>query len=96
MNDDLDQIAKANIRHDIEHGNPKAIAPIKSTWNEARLIMRKQLTDRKIKRYQKEGWYSAEFRQERKDRAEKKARKHRRKDGNFEITEDGRLIYKPI
>ena len=55
-------------------------------------FMRGPLTDRKIAKYQKLGYYSAEFREARK---ELQARKRKRK-GNFVESEDGRLVYSPL
>lgn len=64
---------------------------VRSGWNEGLLLMHGPLTDRKIAKYEKEGWYSDEFRQARR---EKMARKSSR-NGNF-IVRDGSLIYNPL
>lgn len=62
-------------------------------------IVGKPLSDKRINHYQSAGWYSAEAKFARREaakmRAENKARKNRRS-GNFEIAEDGRMIYKPL
>lgn len=54
-------------------------------------IVGKPLSDRKIEQYLASGWYSADQKLARKERAEKK--KNRRR-GNFD-DRDGRLIYNP-
>lgn len=56
-------------------------------------IVGKLLTDRRIAYYQGRGWYEADARAARKERAEKRARKQN-KSGNFKL-EEGRLIYCP-
>lgn len=91
---DLNHLSRANRRHDMEHGDPGDATKLKSTWNEAKLIRKGYLTDRKIRRYEKLGYYSDEYRKARRERMEKKKKKTRR-EGNWEITDDGRMIYKP-
>lgn len=66
-------------------------AHIRSGWNIGRLMQRGKLTDRKIAQYEKAGYYSAEFRKARKDLQVRR----RRREGGFEISEDGRMIYNP-
>lgn len=57
------------------------------------MIKGKPLTNRKISRYQKAGWYSADFRAIRRDRMNRQ-RNLSRREGSFLI--DGeRLIYSP-
>lgn len=63
---------------------------IRSTWNPARLTLRGPLTDRKIERYQRQGWYSAEFKKARRDR-----QAVQRREGNWLHTTDGRMVYSP-
>jgi hypothetical protein len=56
-------------------------------------IVGKLLTDRRIAYYQKRGWYDADAKAARKERAEKRLKKQNRT-GNFKL-EEGRLIYCP-
>jgi hypothetical protein len=103
MNDDpfVDphELAAANARCDLdmaEHGiDPSApfLARIRCAWNPAAMIRRGTLTDRKISQYAEAGFYSAEFRKARKEHNE---RKNRRREGNFDRTPDGRMIYRPV
>ena len=59
-------------------------------------IVGKPLTDRRIAHYENRGWYGAEAKQARKERAEKRFQKQTRKEpGNFQVV-GGRLIYCPI
>lgn len=74
------------------YGNPPRI---RSSWNTDRMLFKGLLTDRKIKKYQEKGWYSAEFREARRKLMEKKRiENHVRRVGNF-FESDGRLIYSP-
>ena len=66
-------------------------AHYRSGWPSAGFILG-PLTDKKIAKYQKLGYYSAEFKEARK---ELQARKRKRK-GNFVESEDGRLVYSPL
>lgn len=68
-------------------------ARIRSAWNVAALLRGKKLTDKQIAKYEKLGYYSAEFRRERRA-AWERARK-RRREGSFDVSEDGRMIYNP-
>lgn len=68
---------------------------IGSSWNVSRLIVKGELTDRKIKQYQKRGWYSQEFKDARKEFLAKKANRRAKRDGSF-LSEGGRLIYSPL
>ncbi len=71
--------------------------PIRSTWNEARLLMRGRLTDKLISKYQRKGYYSHEFKEARRElMAKKKARRDAVRSGNFLTTSDGRLVYSPL
>lgn len=68
---------------------------IRSSWNMTAMLIRGPLTDRKIEKYRAKGWYSAEFRQARRDKMEKRRiENHVRRVSNF-FEEDGRLIYSP-
>lgn len=63
-------------------------------WKEDTMLIGKPLTDKKIIQYEKRGFYSEEFREQRRQfQAKKKARK---RVGNFVEAEDGRFIYSPI
>lgn len=57
------------------------------------MLVRGPLTDRKIARYIKLGFYSSEFRAARKVI---QARKVRKRSGNLVYAEDGRAIYSPL
>jgi hypothetical protein len=59
-------------------------------------IIGRPLTDKTIEKYQKSGWYEADAKRARLERAEKRARKKERREGNFTITDDGRMVYCPI
>ena len=67
--------------------------PIKSSWNESRLVMRGPLTDKKIEQYKKQGWYSAELKRKRRELIEQK--NAMRREGNWLVTNDGRSVYSP-
>lgn len=70
--------------------------PIKSSWNEAKLVIRGQLTDKKIAQYAKRGFYDEDFREARRELwAKRKARREGARQGSF-IERDGRLIYSPL
>lgn len=56
-------------------------------------VVGKRLTDRRIAKYEKAGWYSPEMKQARKALAERKA--GRKREGEYIRMEDGRLIYSP-
>lgn len=61
-------------------------------------IVGKPLTDRRISHYEANGWYSAEMRAARKEIAAKRKMdkiKKAKRSGNFDIADDGRLIYRP-
>lgn len=60
--------------------------------------MRGPLTDKQIERYRKMGFYSAEFKQARKELQDmrKRRRDERRRDGNFVKDGEGRMIYAPL
>lgn len=69
--------------------------------NLERLFAGKKLTDRKIAKYVKEGYYSAQAVQDRKEYrarlASMRGRPRERTAGeNFVFGEDGRLIYSPM
>lgn len=57
-------------------------------------IVKGLLTDRKIEAYQKRGWYSSEFKEERRKFQEKKRAFKRA--GNWLESDDGRSIYSPL
>lgn len=64
-----------------------------------RMMLRGPLTDRKIAKYAREGWYSNELREFRRERNAKRLAKRQAREaireGNF-IKQDGRLIYSPL
>ncbi len=93
----LPDVAASNDRHDHEHGDPYDFNEnrVPSGWNEARLMRRAPLTDRKIARYEKLGYYSPEYRAARRELQERKAFKRHMRQGNFDVAEGGRLIYRP-
>lgn len=67
---------------------------IRSGWNISMLVRRGYLTDKKIAEYEKAGWYSAAFRDARRELMQKKAAKRMKREGNF-LNDGGRLIYSP-
>lgn len=68
---------------------------MRSGWNPSAMLIRGELTDRKIDRYIKLGYYTAEYRKARKEYWQKQSERRRRL-GNFDQAEDGRLIYNPL
>ena len=83
-------VTEANARFDREHA--QGFYPIRSGFNPASFIRKGKLTDRKIAQYEKRGYYSADFRAARKEAWQRKAKK---RSGNFDLTDDGRMIYRP-
>lgn len=76
----------------IERDNFKApIPPLrsKSYFN----IIGQPLTDKRIAHYEARGYYSAEFREARRQHMAKKSKVRRA--GNFMTLEDGRMVYSP-
>lgn len=55
-------------------------------------IVTGKLTDQKIERYRRDGWYSEGFRQARR---EFQAKRKAKREGNF-VSNEGRLIYSPL
>lgn len=78
---------------------PEDRVPIRSTWNPTRLIMGKPLTDRKIRQYEREGYYSKEAKEGRRARQALKSQRRNargpKRDGMFLIYPDGRMVYSP-
>lgn len=68
-------------------------AHMRSAWNISAMLRRGKLTDRKIAQYEKAGYYTPEFRQARRDLQARKRK--RRREGSFDVTDDGRMIYNP-
>ena len=66
--------------------------PIPCGWNVAILLRGKPLTDRKIRRYEKLGYYDEGFREARRNWWQ---RRQARREGNFDRAADGRLIFRP-
>lgn len=71
------------------------LAPIRSGWNESLMILKGPLTDRKIGQYQKQGWYSQEMKEKRRERQEKKRARWQKREGNFVVDKTGSKIYSP-
>lgn len=67
---------------------------VKSGWRESALIMRGPLTDRKIEQYRKEGWYSENHRNNRREFQAKQRENAKFRDGNF-LRDGDRMIYSP-
>lgn len=84
-------VAAANARWDREHPN---WTPIRTAWSESRMLRRSKLTDKQIRKYEEQGWYSVEFKEARRERMLKQS-KSRKREGNFDVAEGGRLIYRP-
>jgi hypothetical protein len=91
-----EEIRESNLRHDLQMGPPAEVLQthIRSGWNEARVLQRGTLTDRKITKYVESGWYSAELKEARKTLAQMRAAKRSKRIGNFDQV-DGRMIYRP-
>lgn len=89
------ELAAANARHDAANHDVTMLphARLPTSWNMVRMTVRGELTDRKIAKYEKAGFYSADFRAARKAMMEKK--KARKRHGNF-VQVDDRWIYSPI
>lgn len=86
-----EQIEAANQRFDQQNpGALKDYSQIRPSWNEARLVIRKPLTDKKIHQYYSQGLYSQEVKDFRRQRANQK---RNLRQGNFLKADDGRLIY---
>src|SRR5688572_8010693 len=88
------ELSEANRRHDEE---PHSVCFDKSarypgTWRDH--SRGPLLTDKRIERYQKKGFYSAEFREARRAYQARKAAQKRV--GNFIKAGDGRFIYCPV
>lgn len=71
---------------------------IRPSWNCEAMLIRGNLTDRKIEEYRKRGFYSSEYRIARKKLMDQKTfeRNMNMAGSNFVQAEDGRLIYNPI
>lgn len=67
---------------------------LRSSWSTSIGLFKGPLTDRKIAKYQAQGYYSAELKAARRDFAAKKAARQSSRDGSF-IKIEGRLIYNP-
>jgi hypothetical protein len=91
-----EELRAANERHDLEHGDLREFSSqrIRSSWSEGRLVGRGPLTDKKIAKYAKAGWFSADFKEARRSLMLKKHAQRKRREGNFDIV-DGRMIYRP-
>jgi hypothetical protein len=67
---------------------------VRSGWNESAFILRGQLTDRQIDKYQQAGWYSEDYRKNRREFQARRQEKRLLRDGSF-LKDGGRLIYSP-
>jgi hypothetical protein len=68
---------------------------IRSGWNEGLMILKGPLTDKAIEKYKKLGYYSKEMRDARRELQARKAAKRMKREGNFLVANDGRLIFSP-
>lgn len=59
------------------------------------MILKGPLTDRAIEKYKKQGYYSKEMRDARKELQARKAAKRMKREGDFLVANDGRLIFSP-
>lgn len=91
---DPDVLKAANDRHDAEmrRMGMDITSRVRPAWNESKLIVRGKLSDGKIDKYAKKGYYSTEFREQRRASMAKKALKRK---GNF-VETDGRWVYCPV
>lgn len=73
------------------HGDPgwKMQPRMGGAWKPASFIRRGPLTDKQIDKYERQGFYSAEYRKARKEQMQKK------RSGNFDVQKDGRMVYRP-
>jgi len=88
----IPDIEQSNARFDHEHGD--GFVPVRSAWRESLFMRRGKLTDKKIARYERLGFYSAEYRTARKALMDRKARQRTARVGNFDLVGD-RMIYNP-
>ena len=100
MSDDnifkLPDIAAANAAFDAQWGPVSELGHIRAAWQPAQMLRKGKLTDKQLAKYEKLGWYSAEFQKARKDAWTRKKLKQAKREGNFDIAADGRLIYRPL
>lgn len=87
---DAEELKAANARWDSENHARATEGRMAPGWNEAKLLMRGELTDKKIAAYDKKGFYSEEYRAFRRKRMTQKSVRR----GNFVASGD-RLIYSP-
>ena len=88
-------VLEANRRHDAQHGNPHQWARIRTTWRDGVVLRGERLTDGKIAKYERAGWYKPELKIARRDLAKMRAEKQAKRDVNFDVDRDGRMIYRP-
>lgn len=70
--------------------------PLRSSWNAGLMILKGRLTDRKIDEYRRRGFYSADFREKRREIQQRKAARRARREGNFVVDNRGAAIYSPV
>lgn len=72
---------------------------IRIGWNVTRMLRRGPLTDRQIEKYRREGWYSSELKEARREMlARREARRSGGgpvREGNF-VRVEGKLVYSPV
>jgi hypothetical protein len=61
-------------------------------------LVGKPLTDKVIQKYQDSGWYDLDSKMARRERAEKNFKRQKRdnREGNFVISDEGKLVYCPV
>ncbi len=88
----------ANARHDAEMRRMgidiESHARFGNGWNEQRLVVKGELTDKKMAKYEAQGFYSEAFRPARREIWQNKQAKQLAREGNFNSL-DGRLVYCP-
>ncbi len=59
------------------------------------MLIRGPLTDKKIAKYQKQGWYSEAFKEARRELMNKKRSGKLRREGSF-VRDGDRMLYNPL
>jgi len=87
----------ANARHDAERHSVTMDPYVPLRSRNVQTAVCGPLTDKKIARYERAGFYSVEFRTARKELWERRAAKRQSKrDGNWLLFADGRKVYSPV
>lgn len=88
-------LAEANARHDAVVPPELHHIRLRSKWFDT--VVGKLLSDKRIRKYERMGFYTAEFKRQRKEvAARRQARNRSAREGNFVKADDGRLIYSPL